>query len=175
MEKPDNRWELIKIVNKRLFCLLLVLFVLLITYLGMIFYERSFLPLLPLVVLSGLTGGFIGIQRRIRSLDLNELELITVSWLATSLPALYGGILAIVMYVLFLSEIITGPLFPTFESTQPMQEIGSGIESIINTKVVTYQDAARLIFWSFVAGYSERFVPLIVESTESRASNDQDS
>ncbi|MCZ6647123.1 MAG: hypothetical protein O7B79_12890, partial [SAR324 cluster bacterium] len=71
---------------------------------------------------------------------------------------IYAGIFALVLYVLFLSGILQGSLFPHF-SIPPFGESPTPAE-IINFLRSTYpstgEDLAKLLFWTFVAGFSER-------------------
>ena len=90
----------------------------------------------------------MGIQRRLQELEISDLELLMSSWLATCLPSIHGSLLALILFILFLTGIIGGSLFPSFEII-PEQTNQSGIYSIINIQAASYQDAAKLIFWSF--------------------------
>ena len=77
---------------------------------------------------------------------------------------LFGGISALVLYILFLSGILESPLFPEFRLPEFVE--GAGRENIRQFLTETYpvsgEDTAKLLFWSFVAGFSERFVPQII-------------
>lgn len=117
----------------------------------------------------GLLGGFVSIQQRLKKLSDEELELLSRSWFQILLIPIYGGIFSLVLYVGFLSEIINGPLFPHF-SFPPFSEPLTTREDLIRFLESTYpasgQDVAKLFFWSFIAGFSERFVPQILQRNE---------
>ena len=115
------------------------------------------------VFMSGVIGGFVSIQRKLRTLPPRELDLIANSWVYTSLPPLAGGVLALLLYTLFLSEILTGALFPEFEAdSKPLTE---GIEALYQQHG-DFQDYAKLIFWCFVAGFSQNFVTGLIGKFE---------
>ena len=73
------------------------------------------------------------------------------------------------LYVGFLSKLVDGSLFPQFSST-PFSTPIPTTEDIRNFFSQTYPstgpDLAKLLFWSFVAGFSERFVPQILSQSE---------
>jgi len=116
----------------------------------------------------GLLGGFVSIQQRLKLLGDEELESLAKSWFQILLIPIYGGIFSLVLYVAFLSEIVTGTLFPHFSIpafTAPMPTRDDMIAFLDATFPSSGQDVAKLLFWSFVAGFSERFVPQILEKT----------
>ena len=121
----------------------------------------------------GLVGGFVSIQQRLKKFGDEELGLLAKSWFQILLIPVYGGIFAIVLYICFLSRIVEGPLFPRF-SSPPFSEPMPSTEDIRNFFSQTYPttgaDLAKVIFWSFVAGFSERFVPQIIDRTQTKES-----
>ncbi len=124
--------------------------------------------------LCGIIGGFVSIQQRIKSVSDEELILLTRSWFQALLIPIFGGIFALVLYCLFLSGIISGSLFPIFYIPKPHSTVPDTIFMIdVFTKTYpqTGQDLAKFIFWSFVAGFSERFVPQIISNAASKVSD----
>lgn len=119
----------------------------------------------------GLLGGFVSIQQRLKKFGDEELYLLSKSWFQILLIPVYGGIFALVLYLGFLSNVIEGPLFPHFASP-PFSEPVPTSEDIRNFFSQTYPatgaDLAKLLFWSFVAGFSERFVPQIIDRSEAK-------
>lgn len=120
----------------------------------------------------GLIGGFISIQQRIKSVSDEELELLSKSWFQVLLIPVYGGIFALVLYLAFLSQIVKGALFPEFSipefSIPPTTDDMKGL--FMNTYPSSGVHLAKLIFWSIVAGFSERLVPQIISRTEEKGS-----
>jgi hypothetical protein len=121
---------------------------------------------------SGLVGGFVSIQQRIKKVSNEELELLSRSWCQILLIPVYGGIFALVLYLAFLSRVIEGPLFPAFSI--PPFSVPPSTDDMKNLFEVTYPstgvDFAKLLFWCFIAGFSERFVPQIISTAERRDS-----
>lgn len=119
----------------------------------------------------GLLGGFVSIQQRLKRLTDQELELLSSSWFQIVLIPIYGGIFALVLYLAFLSKIIEGNVFPHFSSpsfTQPLPTTSDVRNFFSQTYPTTGEDLAKLLFWSFVSGFSERFVPQILQSSEKK-------
>jgi len=121
---------------------------------------------------TGLVGGFVSIQQRLKDVNDEELELLSRSWFQILLIPVYGGIFSLVLYLAFLSGIIDSPLFPHFSI--PTFSNPPSTEDMRNLFATTYPstgiDFGKLIFWCFVAGFSERFVPQIVSTAENRSS-----
>ena len=115
----------------------------------------------------GLVGGFVSIQQRLKRIPDEELELLSRSWFQILLIPVYGGVFAMVLYLAFLGGIIEGAMFPRFSvpefavppSSQDMKNL------FTSTYPTTGVDLAKLIFWTFIAGFSERFVPQIISKT----------
>ena len=117
----------------------------------------------------GLIGGFVSIQQRLKRIPDEELELLSRSWFQILLIPIYGGVFALVLYLAFLGNIIEGAMFPRF--SLPEFSVPPSTQDMKNLFTSTYPtagvDLAKLIFWSFVAGFSERLVPQIISKTSS--------
>lgn len=121
----------------------------------------------------GIVGGFVSIQQRIKTVSDDELVLLTNSWFQILLIPVFGGVFALVLYCLFLSEIISGSLFPSFYIPKPVNSTPDTpfmIAVFTKTYPATGQDLAKFLFWSFVSGFSERFVPQIINNVAAKAS-----
>ena len=122
----------------------------------------------------GIIGGFVSIQQRIKRVSQEELELLTKSWFQILLVPIFGGVFALVLYVIFLSGIISGNMFPQFYVPEPSNGVPDNqfmIALFTQTYPMTGQDFAKFLFWSFVAGFSERLVPQIITQISDKASN----
>jgi hypothetical protein len=122
----------------------------------------------------GLVGGFVSIQQRVKNFGDEELDLLSLSWFQILLIPVYGGIFALVLYLAFLSNIVESPLFPHFASppfSQPLPSTQDIASFFAKTYPATGADLTKLLFWSFVAGFSERFVPQILDTVQSRGSD----
>lgn len=147
--------ELLKSVTHRLFVALSTLFAAALTTAAFVPESRFAVP--AVVIATGFMGGFVGLQRRLKDLTISDLQLIADSWIYTCLSPLIGGVLALLLYVLFLSELLSGQLFPQFLPDSTTQE-ATGFSSVFMQHGKGYQEYAKLVFWCFVAGFSERFV-----------------
>jgi uncharacterized membrane protein YeaQ/YmgE (transglycosylase-associated protein family) len=156
----ETKTELIRTISQRLFMALLLMLGLLVGIIVAVKYNdfSAATPCLSIIV--GSIGGFVGLQRRLKELSEEDLKLIAHSWIYTILAPLVGGILALLLYILFLSGLLAGQLFPKFEPDS--NTAAKETFEIIFATHAGYTDYAKLIFWSFVAGFSERFVVDII-------------
>lgn len=97
----------------------------------------------------------------------------------TLMPILYGGILAGVAYLLFMSGLLSGPngsgllttnLFPTFELESLEQK--TIVSAYLGSRPASIPDVGKLLVWCFLAGYSEKFVIGILGRLERSHSED---
>ena len=176
MDEPDNAAtetvksnnipaRLLISVTRRLFIALVILYGLSLTAAALL---RESIYIVPLLVFaSGVIGGFVGLQRRLKDLTLFDLELIAESWVYTALSPLVGGVLAFLLFILFLSGLLSGDLFPVF-----LPDSNSSSESflsIFEQHGEGHKEYAKLIFWSFIAGFSEHFVTDVISRFEGAA------
>lgn len=131
---------------------------------------EAVLSTLPVVILAGVLGSFVSALNRIYSFsNIFPLGKYTVQLKKSngyliaysSIPPLVGGISAAVLYVIFSGQIITGPFFPNFtcDLKAGCNEFHSFLEHWSPDQA---QDYAKAIVWGFIAGFSERFVPDIL-------------
>ncbi|QTF91761.1 hypothetical protein [Halomonas sp. BM-2019] len=128
------------------------------------------------VPLCGIIGGFVSIQQRLNNVSDEELVLLNDSWFQILLVPIFGGVFALVLYLVFLAGIVSGDLFPAF-SFPSRDDADSPADFMLNIFRETYpasgQDLAKLLFWSFVAGFSERFVPQLISQVTSGRGRDE--
>lgn len=132
--------------------------------------EASFIVLL--VLTCGLIGGFVSIQQRLGNLSDDELLHLASSWASILLVPIYGAVFSLVLHIIFMTDIINGAFFPSYVlpefSTPPtLEEFKSFFNAVLPA---SGQDTAKMLFWSFAAGFSERLVPGIVNQIENQVS-----
>jgi hypothetical protein len=128
------------------------------------------LPTPVAVLFVGFVGGFVGLQRRLKTLPDEDLELLTNSWVCVALSPIAGAILAELVYVAFVSGLLNGDMFPRFVFETrggPTQDLPE-LRGLLNVHCPSYADYAKVLFWSFIAGFSERFATNIIGQFESR-------
>src|SRR5215469_6694278 len=112
----NEKLQLIRTISNRLARALGILVSLFI--LGAIYaylHPGSVLISTPLVAfVCGVIGGFVGLQRRLKSMSDDDLMLLANSWVYVCLSPLVGGVLAVITYILFISGLLAGDLFPKF-------------------------------------------------------------
>jgi hypothetical protein len=171
MSKVDSTKVLLS-VTRRLFIALAVSLAIALAiglYVSKLNLPNGGLIIVPgVVIASGIIGGFVGLQRRLKDLTIFDLQLMADDWIYTCLSPFVGGVLALLLYVLFLSDLIKGGLFPEFVSTN-LERCDAGFRCIFEQHGTSYKEYAKLIFWCFVAGYSERFVTDIIGRFEGAA------
>ena len=115
----------------------------------------------------GVIGGFVGLQRRLKKMTDDDLTLLANSWVYVCLAPLVGGILAVLTYVLFVSGLLAGNLFPAFVPDDGADKI-NGLSAIfaIHGDAPAY---GKMLVWCFIAGFSERFVTDIISRFEGEA------
>jgi hypothetical protein len=113
------------------------------------------LPFLTAVVVPGIVGGLLSTLRRIQDLrfgnnadsDLSQLEQGNTG---IYLSPFLGGIFAFILFLLFAAGFAAGDLFPKVEMDSLLV---SGLEKM------ELKEVAKLIVWSFLAGFAEKLVP----------------
>jgi hypothetical protein len=119
------------------------------------------------VLFVGFVGGFVGLQRRLRTLPAEDLTLLANSWVCIALSPIAGAILGELIYLLFISRLLSGNMFPAFVPDNPSETI-PGLKAIFEVHCPSAADYAKVLFWSFVAGFSEKFATSVISQFESR-------
>lgn len=120
-----------------------------------------------LIFLFGNLGSYVGIHRKLGELNDEAIIGLSKSWLGLLVPSFVGGILAFVLHLLFQSKIIGGQLFPLYVP----DTLSSGHESFEMITAVHLYDAsdyAKLLFWSFFAGFNQQYAVDIIESVKTK-------
>ncbi len=157
-----TRQDALNTIWKRLFTVLLILLLVCVVVL----FTAGSIRVGILVFLIGNIGGYVSVHRGLSELRDEEVIGLSSSWWSIIVPPFVGGILALAMYILFLSNILGGDLFPKFKGDP---DVPSGFESFFLTQ---YADSpasyAKLLFWSFVAGFNQKYVVDIINSVKTK-------
>jgi len=123
--------------------------------------NQTLIATLLLIMLFGAAGGFVSLQRRVASVPAEGDPLVGILQLENASASAYlaplsGAIFAVLLYLIFLGKLVGGPIFP--EVTAFNFYLGSlGWTSKPPTDIAVQY--AKLLVWSFIAGFAERFVP----------------
>lgn len=144
----------------------------------------SRVTVLMVVAAAGALGGFVSALRRLYAFQrvfpskfFKPREKISLYLIVYSMiPSLVGTIAAVALYLIFASGLVKGDLFPAFELS-PLNPRSDAFQNFVaNWQPVAPADYAKALVWAFIAGFSERFVPDLLErfaTAEQRGSNDR--
>jgi len=127
------------------------------------------LPLILLVI--GNIGSYVGVHKDLNLLSDEDIAKLSRTWTGLLVPSLIGGILALVLYLIFLSGLLQGDLFPEFtpDNDDPNANENKDFSAIFAQHAEGgMKDYAKLMFWGFVAGFNQKYVVDIIDSIKSR-------
>lgn len=113
----------------------------------------------------GFVGGFVGLQRRLKTLPSEDLTLLGQSLVCIVISPIAGAILAELLYLLFISGLLAGNMFPSFVADNQAAST-EGLKTIFQVHCPDAANYAKVLFWSFVAGFSEKFATSIIRQFE---------
>ncbi|NBF02209.1 hypothetical protein GV819_07875 [Pseudomonas sp. Fl5BN2] len=155
-----NRQDALNTLWKRLFIIFVLL--LLLSLLAVSKAEGYTIP--SIVFIAGNIGGYVGFHRQLSSLSDDELVGLCSSWFGVLLPSFIGGILAGLLYILFLSGVVQGELFPLIVSDENCRFTENNFYKIFCQHAAGYASYAKLLFWSFVAGFNQNYVVDLIDN-----------
>lgn len=164
-----NRQEDLNIIWKRIFWIFLAL--LAITIAVTIYFADYKVPFI--VCIAGNVGGYVGFHRRLSKLSDLEITNLTKSWFGLILPSFIGGILAGLLYVLFISGVIQGDLFPVIVPDDDKECLKNSFNDIFCQHAQGFTAYAKLLFWSFVAGFNQDYVVDLIENIKGEKKEEQ--
>jgi hypothetical protein len=168
-EYVTDRSHCLRVVSRRLF--IITAFILLLTVLVFVLPligERFFVSWFCFGV--AVLGGFVSVQQRLKTVSDEELHLLSTSWGQVILYPLVAGIFGLLVYVLTMSGLIQGALFPNYSIPNfPARVTDATFRSfLLTTYPASGEDFAKLVIWTFIAGFSERFVPDVLDGLAKR-------
>ena len=134
--------------------------------------------IMMMVFFSGSIGAVVNnyyrLSRLSKSNKINQQKLQNpAAILQMYVSLLLSGILGFVSYGLFMSGLLQGELFPKF-SKKIGEDYFDFYTFLISVEPATNADAAKVIVWAFVAGFSERFIPNVLDSLVSKSQKSED-
>jgi len=126
---------------------------------------------LMVVAAAGALGGFVSALRRLYAFQRILPANIFKTWhkvdlyliIYSMIPSLVGTIAAVVLYLVCASGFIKGDLFPQFHLSPVNLRSDDFQNFVANWQPVAPVDYGKALVWSFIAGFSERFVPDLLE------------
>jgi hypothetical protein len=127
--------------------------------LGAAHYGQHLLATLVLVMLGGALGGFVSLLRRIQQVPTGGDPLVNIFELENGRVSLYlaplsGALFALVLFLIFQAGLVQGSLFPKVlrlhMDVWRFEWPGA---------VIDHAEYAKLMVWSFIAGFAEQLVP----------------
>ena len=138
------------------------------------------IPGLLIVIFAGMTGAFASILRRIQLAQVQSasvqsdtvanLSSLGVGQLSVFLALASGAIFPVVLLLLFIGGMLQGALFPEMYTPNESDEGMKFLDFALDTAPMSGVDFAKLLVWSFMSGFAERFVPDVLDRFVSRAS-----
>jgi len=150
--------------------------------------REAFKPLRPLfrrlsgtaiaVMFAGALGGFISAQSRVQRTAKRTtlVDLITLSRGGPfhSTAPINGAVFALILYTMFTAQLLSGTFFPVI-NTPSGPEPSEAFLRFWNFFILSGPDKgldwAKVLIWSFVAGFAERFVPDALTRLATTATN----
>lgn len=120
-------------------------------------------PLTLAIFLVGAGGGIISTYFRLKNIAPEHLE--TNAILQIYISPVVAGLLGWVSYAFFITGMLQGPMFPGFTGAQASY---TNLGSIFQITPATSLDAAKALLWAFVAGFSEKLIPNILDRLASQ-------
>jgi hypothetical protein len=123
------------------------------------------------VMVAGAGGAFVSSLRRLYGFQdifprrssvrlFRRLDFYVIAY--SLVPVLVGIIGAVMIYLVFAGQLLRGDLFPEFICTAPNNKCDDFYAFVSNWMPKDPASNAKAIVWGFIAGFSERFVPNIL-------------
>ena len=161
--RPTGKWQIgsrakLQLLNAVVFMLFNII------YAGLLLATNDRIggPLLMFMIAAATLGAAVFESTKVNSIpDSAPFAPLLVNWFW---KLFVSGILAVFVYAVFAGGIVQGALFPAFSLADvSFVDMESFLRDI---KPKTNSDVAKALVWSFIAGYSQRFVPNLFEQLD---------
>lgn len=127
---------------------------------------RDNISLIFLIFMTGYAGGIISTYLRVKDVPAGTTQLDNptanrIAILQVYVSPLVSGFFGLVFYALCLTGIISGSIFPDFDGLDTQYQSVWCMFQVVQPAMQV--DAAKAILWGFVAGFSERLVPNVLD------------
>lgn len=141
-------------------------------------FERINVSFIGVIFGCGMGGGIVANYLRLRGLtpmtvraDTSEAMRAIVQVYAGPLVA---GVFGVLTYCLFMSGLLQGALFPKFVGTEAEFNRHDILSFFVSMYPELNRDGILALVWAFVAGFSEKMIPNILDRLADRTSDDTD-
>ncbi|WP_040514044.1 hypothetical protein [Paraglaciecola polaris] len=121
-------------------------------------------PLTMAIFIAGAGGGIISTYFRLKDVASAKVEANAI--LQIYISPIIAGLLGWICYAFFITDMISGPLFPEFVNKEHDYE---GLRSVFQIQPEHTLDAAKALLWAFIAGFSEKMIPNILDKLSHQA------
>lgn len=126
-------------------------------------------PLTMAIFVTGAGGGIISTYFRLKDVVSSKVEANAI--LQIYISPIIAGLLGWICYAFFITDMLSGPLFPEFVNKDHDYQ---GLRSVFEIQPKHTLDAAKALLWAFIAGFSEKMIPNILDKLAHQAETQVD-
>ncbi len=140
------------------------------------------IPLIAMVAFSGMAGAFASILQRIQKFKASTAigqddTLIMLSSLDYGRLGVYfalisGVVFSTALFLVFAAQLLKGPFFPAIFTPKDTTVLPFSLFASA-TNPVDGSEYAKLLVWSFLAGFAERMVPDVLDKIARKADSEE--
>lgn len=116
------------------------------------------------IFITGAGGGIISTYFRLKGVVSARVEANAI--LQIYISPIIAGLLGWICYAFFITDMLSGPLFPEFVNKEHEY---NGLKSVFQIQPQHTIDAAKALLWAFIAGFSEKMIPNILDKLSHQA------
>lgn len=127
------------------------------------------------VVVLGVMGGYTSCLRRVSALvggtdPIAAIQALSASRSSMVAAPILGVIFSLLLLLCFQGGLVNGALFPNLEVMPATTLETPFLQFLFGTVRASNQDFAKLLVWSFIAGFSERLMPDMIDRLVAKSS-----